>query len=77
MVFVLGALIVCLTGICIVQGQPILDAFTGYKQKKLEEEHKTTNLALVYQILNARPELSLEEVVALIDQKGEDVKRLH
>lgn len=41
-----------------------------YKKKKLEEEHRTNNLALAYQILSQRPEISLEEVKELIALSG-------
>ena len=38
-----------------------------FKHSKMLEEHKTNNLALAYQILQARPELSLEDVQKLIE----------
>ena len=63
------ALFICVTIIIVSQGSEIIDAISKYKSKKLEEEHKTTNLALIYQILSTRAELSFEDVIALIDKK--------
>ena len=63
------ALFICVTIIIVSQGSEIIEAISQYKSKKLEEEHKTTNLALIYQILSTRPELSFEDVIALIDKK--------
>lgn len=49
----------------------------SYKKKKLEEEHRTNNLALAYQIMSKRPEVSLDEVKQLIVLSGgADVKNL-
>lgn len=41
-----------------------------YSKKKLEEEHRTNNLALAYQILDKRPEVSLDDVKELIQLSG-------
>lgn len=77
------ALIVCLTVLFCCEGSTIIDAVSDYQKKKLIEEHKTTNLALVYQILSTRPELSLEEVMMLVDMEQgrskikENKKRKH
>lgn len=43
-----------------------------YKKRKLEEEHRTNNLALAYQILSKRPEVTMEEVKDLIRLSGGD-----
>lgn len=74
--WIVALAIICGTGIFICEGSAIIDAVSNYKKKKLEEEHKTTNLALVYQILSARPELSLEEVMTMIDSNSSAVKQL-
>ena len=44
--------------------------FYKYKRRKLEEEHRTNNLALAYQILNQRPEVTMDEVKQLIALSG-------
>lgn len=75
MIGVLIVGIICATGIFISEGDKIIKAVSEYKNKKLDEERKTTNLALVYQILSARPELSLEEVLALVDKQNNLLER--
>lgn len=48
-----------------------------YKKRRLIEEHRTNNLALAYQILNSRPELTLEQVKELVALCGDtEVLRL-
>ena len=42
------------------------------QKKKIEEEHRTNNLALAYQILSARPEITMEDVKQLVDMAGKD-----
>lgn len=42
----------------------------SYKKRKLEEEHKTNNIALAYQILSQRPEVTMDEVKELIVLSG-------
>lgn len=37
------------------------------EKSKLIEEHRTNNLALAYQILSTRPEVSMDEVMMLVD----------
>ena len=75
MIGVLIVGIICATGIFISEGDKIIKEVSEYKNKKLDEERKTTNLALVYQILSARPELSLEEVLALVDKQNNLLER--
>lgn len=41
-----------------------------YKKRKLIEEHRTNNLALAYQILTKRPELTLDQVKELVVLSG-------
>ena len=44
--------------------------FYKYKRRKLEEEHRTNNLALAYQIMSQRPEVTMEEVKELVALSG-------
>lgn len=62
-------IIICFTlmGICL--GEDIIKQIGQYKSRKLIEESKTAYLAMVYQILSIRPELSLEEVLVLVDKE--------
>jgi hypothetical protein len=66
-VFFICTTIVLVTGIAIISD-------TNYKLrlKKMEEDSKTAKLALMYQILNARPELSLEDVKHYIESSDTD-----
>lgn len=43
----------------------------SYKKRRLIEEHRTNNLVLAYQILNKRPELTLEQVKELVALCGD------
>lgn len=74
-------IIAIVVGICgmlgITIGTPL---YFVYKKKqielqrsKIEEEHRTNNLALAYQILSARPKVTMEEVKQLVDMAGKDV----
>lgn len=58
----------------IVVGSVLITEVTDYKKKKLVEDHKTNNLALAYQILSARPEATLEDVQALIDENSKQLR---
>lgn len=40
--------------------------YFSYKKKKLQEEHRTNNLAIAYQILSQRPEVTMDEVKKLM-----------
>ena len=43
---------------------------TSFKRRKMEEEHRTNNLALAYQILASRPEVTMNDVKELISVSG-------
>ena len=60
-------LIICVSVVAIVFITEVSGKISSYNEKKLVEEHKTANLALAYQILSARPELSLKDVMGLIE----------
>lgn len=60
-------LIICLSIVAIVFISDGYEKVSSYKMKKLEEEHKTANLALAYQILSTRPEMTLDDVKLLIE----------
>lgn len=65
-------LIICASIVAIVTVCVSGERYSIYKLKKMEEESKTAKLALTYQMLAARPELSLEEIQRYIDstEKG-------
>lgn len=73
-------IIAIVVGICgmlgIIIGTPLYFVYKkkqiDLQRKQIEEEHRTNNLALAYQILSARPEVTMEEVKQLVDMAGKD-----
>ena len=62
----LQMLVVFGSGICIAVPAIAITLYTKLKRKKIEEENKTNRLALAYQILAQRPEVSMDEVKELV-----------
>lgn len=48
----------------------VVPSYTSYKKQKMIEERKTNNLALAYQIMSARPDVTLADVEHLISISG-------
>ena len=68
-------LIICVSIVSIVFIAEASEKISRYNEKKLVEEHKTANLALAYQILSVRPELSLKDVMGLIEMnEGKNIE---
>lgn len=47
-----------------------IPSFSNYQKQKLIEDRKTNNLALAYQILQARPDVTIDDVQRLIGMSG-------
>lgn len=60
-------LIICSSIVLIVGISEIGNRNYKLRLKKIQEDSKTANLALVYQILNTRPDLSLEDLKYYIE----------
>lgn len=43
-----------------------IDSKTKLRRKQLEENAKTNNLALIYQIINTRPDITVQEIGQLL-----------
>lgn len=48
----------------------VVPSYTSYKKQKMIEERKTNNLALAYQIMSARPDVTIEDIEHLISISG-------
>ncbi|BCN32583.1 hypothetical protein [Anaeromicropila herbilytica] len=77
--YIMGVVfIICVTIVAIVGISEGGERRNKYRLRKLEEDSKTAKLALVYQILSSRPELTLEDVQKYIestDDKRRDIER--
>lgn len=56
--------------VAIVVVSIVIPSFSNYQKQKLIEDRKTNNLALAYQILQARPDITIEDIQRLIMMSG-------
>ena len=63
-------MIMWLSIVAIVVVSIAIPSYSNYQKQKLIEDRKTNNLALAYQILQARPDITIEDIQRLIGMSG-------
>lgn len=59
---------ICIT--IIVVASIAIPSYSSFQKQKMIEDRKTNNLALAYQIMSARPEVTIEDIQHLIEVSG-------
>ena len=63
-------MIMWLSIVTIVVASIAIPCYSNYQKQKLIEDRKTSVLALTYQILSARPDITMEDIQKLIELSG-------
>ena len=60
----------CMCGL----GITVVEQVFQYKKKRLKEQSRTNNLAIIYQLLSAREDLKLEDVTQMLELSDKELK---
>ena len=63
-------MIMWLSIVVIVVVSIAIPSYSNFQKQKLIEDRKTNILALTYQILSARPDITIEDIQKLIERSG-------